>query len=398
MGRLARYAGNWASGLGERIRLVLHVIRRQAFSSGRVSKWLRVALPLHPAVLLVAAAMLLATVLMVPRLGEPSLWLDEAISVSVARLNWPQLWRGIYEDHLNMSLYYVVLHLWSSLGQSEFMVRSLSAMFALATLPVTYACGARLFGPRVGGLAVLVLAVNPFYLAYAQEARSYSLVLLCGTVSSYVFIRALERPGRTRWGWYILSSVLAVYAHFFAVLVVIAHAASLTCLRRSAVPWKRVVLSGVALLPFLLPVAVFIRSRGASEISWIAAPTALALVKIFAKMAGDPFLCLAYFGFCVLAIACCRQGLLRGLGNVGELAIRLLLCLVVRADHGCLRLFVPYPRLCPQILDCLSAGARAAGQRRGMANIPPALFRGGLHAPRRSVRARRLEILQHCRQ
>ena len=37
-----------------------------------------------------------------------------------------------------MTLYYLLLHFWLKLGDSEFLTRSLSSVFAVATVPVVY--------------------------------------------------------------------------------------------------------------------------------------------------------------------------------------------------------------------------------------------------------------------
>jgi len=158
------------------------------------------------------------------------------------------MWRLLYEDAAKMCLYYVLLHWWMNLGQSEFALRSLSVIFALATVPVTYAIGKCTVGKRVGIVSALLLTVNAFFLRYAQEARGYSFVLLLVTLSSYFFVKSVQRPSWKLWIAYIASSVLAGYAHIYACLVLIAHAISLAFLRRRDVPWRQVAIGRVLAL------------------------------------------------------------------------------------------------------------------------------------------------------
>src|ERR1700726_3424816 len=49
------------------------------------------------------------------RLGNPSIWYDEAFSVELARLPLPQLWHIIWGAEPNMELYFLFLHFWLGL-------------------------------------------------------------------------------------------------------------------------------------------------------------------------------------------------------------------------------------------------------------------------------------------
>src|SRR5436309_10978752 len=75
------------------------------------------------------------------RLGNPSIWFDEAFSVELARQPLPLLWHILFGLEPNMELYYLLLHGWLAvtgmLGQhsTEFVVRLPSAIFgALSTV------------------------------------------------------------------------------------------------------------------------------------------------------------------------------------------------------------------------------------------------------------------------
>src|SRR5882724_11633522 len=68
-------------------------------------------------------------------LARKPFWFDETFSVEVARLDWRNFLHLLWWREANMSLYYVLLRVWLHLGQSEFFVRSLSVVIAVATLP-----------------------------------------------------------------------------------------------------------------------------------------------------------------------------------------------------------------------------------------------------------------------
>ena len=167
------------------------------------------------------------------RLGTKSLWLDEAVSANHARLGLGGLWTVITSHDPNMGLYYVLLHFWTRVfGYSEAAVRSMTVVLAGFAVPVMYLLGRRLFGRSAGIVAALLLAVAPFFVQYEQTARSYALVVLLVLLSSYFFVAELEKPSRATLVAYVLASVLAVYAHYFAAFVLVVQALTLIAVRR----------------------------------------------------------------------------------------------------------------------------------------------------------------------
>lgn len=123
-----------------------------------------------------------------------SLWLDEAISVDIARLPLEDLTDALRHDG-HPPLYYVLLHLWSgAFGTGDLAVRSLSAVFAVATLPVMWCLGRRLGGRSTATVALVLTASSPFAIRYATEARMYALVVLLAATGHLVVLRALEDP------------------------------------------------------------------------------------------------------------------------------------------------------------------------------------------------------------
>lgn len=205
-------------------------------------------------------------------LGAASVWLDEALSVMYARLPWPQFEHLMVTRELNMLPYYLLLRGWIHLGTAEWIVRSLSAIFSIATLPLFYRLGVRLFGERVGQIGVALLALHPYHIRFAQEARSYSLMILLVTASTSLLVRATEPSTRRPigvWLAYIATSVLAVYAHFNAGLALLAQWASLAFARPREFPSRAVAFSVTAISILLLPIAAFVLLGHADPGSWI---------------------------------------------------------------------------------------------------------------------------------
>ena len=152
-------------------------------------------------------------------LSTESLWFDESYSVWVARhsVGWHV---ALSTQRIFPPLYYLCLHFWLALGESEFIVRSLSAGIGLTSVLVIYLLARQLFDKRVGFLSAVLLAVSPLHVWYSQEARMYILVAGLGLCSAY-FVWLAVREGRG-WHWlaYVLSTALLMNAHYFAIFLV----------------------------------------------------------------------------------------------------------------------------------------------------------------------------------
>ncbi len=250
-------------------------------------------------------SIVLASALRFFRLGTKSFWLDEAASAVLARVDGHVFVRALIHREANMSLYYLLLRGWTLLGSNEFVVRSLSVIAGVAAIPAIYLLGARLFGPRAGRVAALLLSVHTFHIRYSQEARAYTLSMLLAIVSLLLLLRSLERPSRKNWGAYILVSALLVYAQVFGGWVLLAQWLSVLLVRRE-VRWKQFLFSTSAICFLISPLAyclLFVSDR--SQLAWLATPSLQDLYKFSLDLTGDggPFLLLAYLALVIAGVA-----------------------------------------------------------------------------------------------
>lgn len=152
--------------------------------------------------------------------ARSGLWLDEALSVSIARLPLGSITDALRQDGAP-PLYYLLLHLWTAvLGTGDLAVRSLSAVCFLGTVVAVGFVGRRLAGAEVAGLAVLVFATSPYALRYATEARMYSLVMLIVTGGILAFLRAWARPTAGRLATFAVLVALALYTQYWCFYLV----------------------------------------------------------------------------------------------------------------------------------------------------------------------------------
>jgi mannosyltransferase len=246
---------------------------------------------------------LLAAGLRFHRLAARTFWFDEGVSVGIARLDWYNFGRILWRREANMSLYYLLLRGWLHFGRSEFLVRTLSVLLAVATVPLLYCLGRKLFDWRAGMIAATLLAVNAYHVRYSQEARSYSLTVLLAVASSLYFLKLLELPSRRNRTGYVLAATAAVYAHFYSGLLTVAQGLSLLSLERESVPRQvRKAWRWIALL--VAPILVFVATTGAGPLRWIERPGGKQLWQLGLRLAGnDGVVLLALYGVAVLGAA-----------------------------------------------------------------------------------------------
>jgi mannosyltransferase len=228
-----------------------------------------------------------AAALRIHALTAKSFWFDETVSVEIARLPWMQFLISLWHREANMALYYVLLHYWLRFGDSDAMIRGLSVIFSVATVPIIYALGSRLFGRNAGLLSAWLLAINLYHIRYAQEARSYALLVLMATVATWLLVRNLQERHSAHWGAYAAVCTLLVYSHFFGALVIVGHFVALCILQRTEVPWWHIVRGLRWFAVLMIPLAIFIVSTGVGPINWIPKTSPNTLVTLFVSLAGE---------------------------------------------------------------------------------------------------------------
>jgi len=258
-------------------------------------------------------------------------WFDECFSVEVARIDWRNFLHLIWWREANMSLYYLFLRIWIHFGGSPFFIRSLSVLISAATLLSLYWVAKLLYDRRMALFAAALLCLNAYSIRYAQEARSYSLFVLLATLSSGYFISFLRTPTSRNRAAYIVFSTLCVYAHFYGLLLIVAHWLTVRwcgmlevapgpsgdetsrALRRA---WGVI---GIAVLPLL----VFVSKTGAGPIKWITRPGLRDLWHFISDFTNG--LPLIYAVACILAFVPMRNRLLSRAANEEAWRARFLL-------------------------------------------------------------------------
>jgi hypothetical protein len=144
---------------------------------------------------------------------------DETLALFVGRDSLPGVVEHVTRDRggapLHFLLAWCVAHLGFGLGG----LRVVSAAFALGSLPLVAALGRRLGGPRVGLVAVVLVAPSWLFLFHGIYGRMYSLFLFLSLACTLALLRALDRGGRGRWAVWVAASLTMVAAHPYGILL-----------------------------------------------------------------------------------------------------------------------------------------------------------------------------------
>ncbi len=175
---------------------------------------------------LVAAAFALR----VYHLPVQSLSYDEAVSAYLAGLPLREMLAWTAAD-VQPPLYYLLLKAWASVaGNSEFSLRFLSVMLSVVLVPLMYRLARRLRLEDAAPVAALVVAIHPWYVWHAQDARMYSLLLLTGAAATLALLawegRGFERSWKSD-ATLALGYAALLYTHYLGAGLVVAHLLSM---------------------------------------------------------------------------------------------------------------------------------------------------------------------------
>lgn len=191
-------------------------------------------------------------------------------------------------------LYFVLAHLWMKLFATKsglvslFAARSLPAVFGTLSIPCAYILGKLAFrSSLVGHLAAAMMAVSPYGVYIAQEARHYSLAILwvsasltCLVIATRYIRQSKALPIKVTLGWIIIN-FLGVSTHYFFVLTLCTEAFWLIFLASRGQtkrqegqksPWWQISTVAVGAIVgclIWLPIFLYLNHHGGELTKWI---------------------------------------------------------------------------------------------------------------------------------
>ncbi|WP_052542676.1 glycosyltransferase family 39 protein [Cryobacterium roopkundense] len=181
----------------------------------------------------VADAALLGTIALLVSVAfswVPSVWFDEAATITSATRSWSDLAHLLESVDLVHGLYYAGMHVWFDIvPYSPFTLRLPSAIFTgLAAGMLTFLTSS-ITNRRTAVLAGLAFTLLPRVTWSGAEGRSFALGTALAVLMTLVFVAAWRR-GRERrrirtlwWAVYGVLAVLGTGVFLYLALLVVAH-------------------------------------------------------------------------------------------------------------------------------------------------------------------------------
>ena len=125
---------------------------------------------------------------------------DETLPLFVGRHPLGELFQVVLEERGGAPLHFLLAWAIAHLGFGLEGLRALSALFAVASIPVVALLAARLAGRVTALLATVIVASSWTFLFHGIYGRMYSLFLCTSALSYLMLLRALERGDRRALG------------------------------------------------------------------------------------------------------------------------------------------------------------------------------------------------------
>ena len=217
-------------------------------------------MPERPLNLRIAA--ILALALVVRLLGSTSrpIWYDEAFAILFSQKGLSAMLYGTLAPtgagsaDIHPLGYYTLLWVWINIfGDSLFAVRLLSILAGIVSVFLVYLIALEaLSDVRSAQLAMLLAALAPFPIHYAQEIRMYSFLSMWLLLATYSYQRGAKTGDWRWWALFSFSAATAQYTHNLAAFYLVPLALS-PLLQRDWKTFQYVVFAGVGALVLYLP-------------------------------------------------------------------------------------------------------------------------------------------------
>ena len=198
--------------------------------------------------------------------GNTSLRLDEAQSLFQTNRDLSGMYNLIAQD-VHVPLYHTILHFWQVFfGPTIFVARTLSLVFFVGTILLTYYLATYSFGRRsIGLFASLLVTISPFMNWYGSEARMYTMLAFMTVLHLIFLVKIMRAPSNKYWILWTITAILGVYTHYFFAFVLISELLVMLVLKRQSISWRpvrNVIIGGSIAALSLVPWLLYVYSLG----------------------------------------------------------------------------------------------------------------------------------------
>ena len=161
-------------------------------------------------------------------IGTPSIWYDEAATLTAATRDWDQLWAMTANVDAVHAAYYAVMHVvFDIFGYTPLTLRVPSAIAVGIAAALTVVLGRTLDRARLGLIAGIVFCLLPRTTWAGTEGRSYALTAVLALTMTILLVLAARSSRRILWALYALAVVVSCLVFVYLAIVVAAHAVTM---------------------------------------------------------------------------------------------------------------------------------------------------------------------------
>ncbi len=236
-------------------------------------------------VCIIFAILITGLVLRLHDIEKYDLWFDEAMSDAysfelvdeAAQIYNTSRWRCLNEYIIrdpHSALYGFFVYTYSFLCKGECSLRVLSVIFSMLLLWVFYKFARLFFSRKISIFAILIMAISPMQVWYAQEARAYMMASFFSVLMAYSCVKALRSNKIFYWMLFVVSSICAIYTNFNSLLLIIVLMVAVFFDKRQRWNGMRL-LSFFLIAIFALPLFYYLANNYASikHSFWLPIPT-----------------------------------------------------------------------------------------------------------------------------
>lgn len=212
----------------------------------------------------------LATLISGAAAGRPSLWFDEAATISAsANRSLPELWRLLGHIDAVHGLYYLVMHGWFAVfPATEFWSRLPSCLAVGAGAAGMVVLVEQFTTRRVALCAAALFAILPRMTWAGIEARPYAFSAMAAVWLTVLCLTAARHNTVPIWLGYGSAVVAATLLNTFTVLIVPVHAVVIRVLEPGRPTARRWTVTAGAALVVLTPFLAFSQTQ-IRQVGWI---------------------------------------------------------------------------------------------------------------------------------
>lgn len=166
------------------------------------------------------AAVAVGVALRFVHLGEAPLWFDEMYTQMSLALPWHGFVANALRDN-QAPIYYVATKAWVALvGSSPWALRVPGLVASAACIPLAAGVARLSAGDRAARTVAWLVAISPYLVQHAQDARPYALLAALATGNLLLLMRYLTGRAGHLGFWWVLTAFAVVATHFYGIFFV----------------------------------------------------------------------------------------------------------------------------------------------------------------------------------